>query len=100
MRSEPAIFLQEALTIFAVNFFCRVKVWIDQNALKDAQTLPFAAIGIKKQVQVAANALATVIQNPEGMLYGSVQPALLLANRPIRQIAIYPHKYWQLVECQ
>jgi hypothetical protein len=68
VRSEPAIFLQEALTIFAANFIRWATLWIEQNAVKDAQTLPIAAMGIKKQVQVAANTSAKVIQNSDGML--------------------------------
>ena len=67
VRSEPAIFLQEALTIFAANFIRWATVWIEQNAVKDEQTLPVATMGIKKQVQVAANTSAKVIQNSEGM---------------------------------
>jgi hypothetical protein len=68
VRSEPAIFLQEALTIFAANFIRWATVWIEQNAVKDEQTLPVAAMGIKKQVQVAANTSAKIIQNSDGML--------------------------------
>jgi len=68
VRSEPAIFLQEALTIFAANFIRWATVWIEQHAVKDSQTLPIAAMGIKKQVQVAANTSAKVIQNSDGML--------------------------------
>jgi hypothetical protein len=67
VRSEPAIFLQAALTIFAANFIRWATVWIEQNAVKDEQTLPVAAMGIKKQVQVAANTSAKVIHNSEGM---------------------------------
>lgn len=68
VRSEPAIFLQEALTIFAANFIRWATVWIEQNTVKDEQTLPIAALGIKKQVQVAANTSAKIIQNSDGML--------------------------------
>jgi hypothetical protein len=68
VRSEPAIFLQEALTIFAANFIRWATVWIEQNAVKNEQTLPIATMGIKKQVQVAANTSAKVIQNSGGML--------------------------------
>lgn len=68
VRSEPAIFLQEALTIFAANFIRWATVWIEQNTMKDEHTLPIAAMGIKKQVQVAAHTSAKVIQNSDGML--------------------------------
>jgi len=68
VRAEPAIFLQEALTIFAANFIRWATDWIEQNAVKDEHSLPIATMGIKRQVQVAANTSAKVIQNSEGML--------------------------------
>lgn len=68
VRSEPAIFLQEALTIFAANFIRWATVWISQNVEPDEKMLPIQQMGIKKQVQVAANTSATVIQNSDGML--------------------------------
>ncbi len=68
VRSEPAIYLQEAMTVFAANFARWATVWIDQHAQSDELTLPVGKMGIKKQVQVAANTSAKVIQNSEGML--------------------------------
>jgi hypothetical protein len=68
VRSEPAIYLQEAMTIFAANFIRWATVWIEQHALPGENMLPLAKLGIKKQVQVAANTSATVIQNSDGML--------------------------------
>jgi hypothetical protein len=68
VRSEPAIYLQEAMTIFAANFIRWATLWIDQHAEQDEHTLPLGKMGIKKQVQVAANTSAKVIQNSEGML--------------------------------
>lgn len=68
VRSEPAIYLQEALTIFAANFIRWATAWIDQHAEQDEHTLALGKIGIKKQVQVAAHASAKVIHNSEGML--------------------------------
>ena len=50
VRSEPAIYLQEAMTIFATNFIRWVTVWIDQHAEQNEHTLPLAKMGIKKQV--------------------------------------------------
>ena len=73
VRSEPAIYLQEAMTIFAANFIRWATVWIDQHAQQNEHTLPLAKMGIKKQVQVAAHTSAKVIQNSEGMLL-KVQP--------------------------
>jgi hypothetical protein len=68
VRSEPAIYLQEALTIFAANFIRWASVWIEQHAEQGENTLPIRKLGIKKQVHVAANTSARVIQNSDGML--------------------------------
>jgi len=68
VRSEPAIFLQEALTLFAANFIRWATFWIARNAEQNEKTLPIQQMGIKKQVQVAANTSAVVIHNSEGML--------------------------------
>jgi hypothetical protein len=68
VRSEPAIYLQETMTIFAANFIRWATLWIDQHAKQNENTLPLAKMGIKKQVQVVAHTSAKVIQNSEGML--------------------------------
>ncbi len=68
VRSEPAIYLQEALTIFAANFIRWATTWIEQHAEPNEDALFVGKLGIKKQVQVAANTSAKVIQNSEGML--------------------------------
>jgi len=68
VRSEPAIYLQEAMTIFAANFIRWASVWIEQHVEQDEHTLPLVKMGIKKQVQVAAHTSAKVILNSEGML--------------------------------
>ena len=68
VRSEPAIYLQEAMTIFAANFIRWATLWIDQHVVQNENSLPLGKMGIKKQVQVAANTSAKVIQNSEGML--------------------------------
>jgi hypothetical protein len=68
MRSEPAIYLQEAMTIFDANFICWDTVWIDQHAQQNEHTLSLGKMGVKKQVQVIAHTSANVIQNSDGML--------------------------------
>jgi hypothetical protein len=68
VRSEPAIYLQEALTIFAANFIRWATVWIENHIVLNENTLSIGKMGIKKQVQVAANTSAKVIHNSEGML--------------------------------
>lgn len=82
VRSEPAIFLQEALTIFAANFIRWATIWIEQNADQDKRTLSIGKMGIKKQVQVAANTSAVVIQNSEGMLL-RFSPASAFAGKQL-----------------
>ena len=56
------------MTIFAANFIRWATVWIEQHTEKNENTLLVGKMGIKKQVQVAANTSAKVIQNSEGML--------------------------------
>jgi hypothetical protein len=68
VRSEPAIYLQGAMTIFAANFIRWATIWIERHAEHNEHTLTLAKMGIKKQVQVAAHTSATVILNSEGML--------------------------------
>lgn len=55
VRSEPAIFLQEAMTLFAANFIRWATVWIAQHAQPEPDRLPIQKMGIKRQVQVAAH---------------------------------------------
>jgi hypothetical protein len=70
VRSEPAIHLQEAMIIFTANFIRWITVWIDQHAEQNENTLLIGKMGVKKQVQVAANTSAKVTHNSEGMLFG------------------------------
>jgi hypothetical protein len=80
VRSEPAIYLQEAMTIFAANFIRWATAWIEQHALPSETTLPLSKMGIKKQVQVAANTSATVIHHSGGMLL-TFSPASAFAGK-------------------
>ena len=73
------------MTIFAANFIRWATVWIDQHAQQSENTLPLSKMGIKKQVLVAANTSATVIQNSEGMLLRFSPRAPLLANNSFFQ---------------
>lgn len=87
VRSEPAIFLQEALTIFAANFIRWATLWIAQHAQPEPGQLPIQGMGIKRQVQVAAHASANVIQNADGMLL-KFSPASSLAGKSLHFRAI------------
>jgi len=65
--SEPAIYLQEAITNFAANFIRWATVWTEQNAEQSENKLSIGRIGIKRQVQGTVHISARVIQNSEGM---------------------------------
>jgi hypothetical protein len=82
VRSEPAIYLQEAMTIFAANFIRFAAVWIDQHSQPDHNQLEIRKMGIKRQVQVAAHASAKVILNSDGMLL-MFSPASSLAGKSL-----------------
>jgi hypothetical protein len=68
VRSEPAIYLQEAMTIFAANFIRWATTWIEQQTQPNENTFALSKMGIKKQVQVVAHTSATVIHHSGGML--------------------------------
>jgi hypothetical protein len=82
VRSEPAIYLQEAMTIFAANFIRWAAVWIEQHSQPDQNQLKIREMGIKRQVQVAAHTSAKVILNSEGMLL-RFSPASSLAGKTL-----------------
>lgn len=82
VRSEPAIYLQEAMTIFAANFIRWAAAWIEQHALPSENSLSLSKMGIKKQVQVVANTSATVIHHSGGMLLTFV-PASAFAGKSL-----------------
>jgi hypothetical protein len=82
VRSEPAIYLQEAMTIFAANFIRWATAWIEQHVLPSENSLPLSKMGIKKQVQVAANTSATVIHHSGGMLL-MFNPASAFAGKSL-----------------
>jgi hypothetical protein len=68
VRSEPAIYLQECLVIFAANFIRWASHWLAEHALPATNSLDVSAMGIKKQVHVAAHVSAQVIRDSEGWL--------------------------------
>lgn len=82
VRSEPAIYLQEAMTIFAANFIRWATAWIEQHALPGENALPLSKMGIKQQVQVAAHTSATVIHHSGGMLL-TFSPASVFAGKSL-----------------
>ena len=68
VRSEPAIYLQEACVIFAANFIRWASHWLAEQAQPVKHALDVRKLGIKRQVQVAAHVSAQVIRNSEGRL--------------------------------
>ena len=70
------------MTIFAANFIRWATAWIEQHADQDENTLLVGEMGIKKQVQVAANTSAKVIQNSEGILL-RFSPASVFAGKQL-----------------
>ncbi len=83
VRSEPAIYLQEAMTVFAANFIRWATVWIAHHSRPDPNQLQIGKMGIKRQVQVVAHTSAKVIQNSEGMLL-RFSPASSLAGKSLQ----------------
>jgi len=68
VRSEPAIFLQEAFVIFAANFIRWAAHWMRAQAEPLENGLALEKLGIKRQVQVGAHVSARVFRNSGGML--------------------------------
>jgi hypothetical protein len=68
VRSEPAIYLQEAFVIFAANFIRLATPWLANQTQAMSQNLKIGKMGIKRQVQVGAHVSAQVIQDSEGKL--------------------------------
>jgi len=68
VRSEPAIFLQEHMALFAANFIRWAAYWLAEQVQPDENALNVQKMGIKRQVQVGAHVSAQVIRSSEGML--------------------------------
>jgi hypothetical protein len=68
VRSEPAIYLQEAFILFAANFIRWAAHWLENQAQPVEHALHVSKLGIKRQVQVAAHVSAQVIQDSAGKL--------------------------------
>lgn len=88
VRSEPAIYLQEAFVIFAANFIRWAANWMLTQAQPVENALPIEKLGIKRQVQVGAHVSARVVRNSEGVLLmfnpQSVFAGKVLALKPAK----------------
>lgn len=68
VRSEPAIYLQEYLVLFAANFIRWATHWMATQAPLAENALDVRKLGIKRQVQVAAHVSARVVRDSDGLL--------------------------------
>jgi hypothetical protein len=68
VRTEPALYLQEAFVIFAANFIRWASHWLAEHAINTYDALDLRNMGVKRQVHVAAHVSAQVIRNSEGRL--------------------------------
>lgn len=68
VRSEPAIYLQEWLVVFAANFIRWASRWLEETAQPGEHSLDVHGLSVKRQVQVAAHVSAEVIQITDGRL--------------------------------
>jgi hypothetical protein len=66
VRSEPAIYLQEAFVLFAVNFIRWASHWLENRSDPSPDTLKIEKLGVKRQVQVGVHVCAQVIRSSEG----------------------------------
>ncbi len=89
VRSEPAIYLQEAFVLFAANFIRWAAHWLEDQTQSVENALNVRKLGVKRQVQVAAHVSAQVIRDPEGkLLKFSEQSAF--AGQLLRVAGDYP----------
>jgi hypothetical protein len=68
VRSEPAIYLQERMVIFAANFIRWATTWLSDQTEPVADTLDVSKMGVKRQVKVGAHVSAQVVQDSRGKL--------------------------------
>lgn len=68
VRSEPAIYLQECVVIFAANFIRWATHWLSKQAEPTPNHLDVSRMGVKRQVQVGAHVSAQVVQDSRGKL--------------------------------
>jgi len=68
VRSEPAIYLQECIVLFAANFIRWATHWLAGQNPPTYTTLNVGKMRIKRQVKVGAHVSAQVIRDSEGWL--------------------------------
>lgn len=68
VRSEPAIYLQEAFVLFAANFIRWATHWLQEQGQSQSNALDVGKLGIKRQVHVGAHVSGQVIEDSSGKL--------------------------------
>ncbi len=68
VRSEPAIYLQERMVLFAANFIRWATRWLSSQTEPVAESLQVSKMGVKRQVRVGAHVSAQVVQDSQGKL--------------------------------
>lgn len=68
VRSEPAIYLQECLVLFAANFIRWATRWLVHQTEASPDRLDLSKMGVKRQVKVGAHVSAQVIWDSQGKL--------------------------------
>ena len=68
VRAEPAIYLQEAMVVFAANFIRWATQWLAALPQPDENALDVRQMGVKHQVQVGAHVSAQISRCSDGKL--------------------------------
>lgn len=68
VRSEPAIYLQECMVLFAANFIRWATRWLSDQTEPAPDSLDVSKMGVKRQVRVGAHVSAQVVQDSRGKL--------------------------------
>ncbi len=96
VRSEPAIYLQEAFVLFAANFIRWASHWLEAQAPPAENALNLRKLGVKRQVHVAAHVSAQVIRDSgDKLLTFSEQSAFagqvlrVTGDHPLPQKALF-----------
>ena len=91
VRSEPAIFLQEWVVIFAANFIRWASQWLASQAEPGPHSLDLNKMGIKRQVRVGAHVSAQVIQDSHSKLLKFGQQSVFAGK--VLKIPIYEFSF-------
>jgi hypothetical protein len=92
VRSEPAIYLQEAFVLFAANFIRWATHWLQEQGQPLEKALDVGKLGIKRQVHVGAHVSGQLIEDSAGKLLKFSEQSAFAGQ--LLQIALdYPSPY-------